>query len=238
MSINVYSFADEEGKHRYLVYHSRFNFDKKIDLLFFDDHYAWIKNFDRFVSDISKTKRRQHFCKLCFNHFYKAEALEKHQLHCQPDDKCEQLINMPPPGSDVKFNKAKNTARAPFIIYADFESILEPPDEKTSKKRKQAYQVHKPCSVGLKLISIHPELSLPYESQFGEDVVDHFFNKLMEYEKYILDILYKPVPMSTDPVEVEEIEFKLKYVATCCICEKFFEKGDIKVKYFLCFLIG
>ncbi len=55
----------------------------------------------------------------------------------------------------------------------------------------------------------------------------------MEYEKYILDILYKPVPMSTDPVEVEEIEFKLKYVATCCICEKFFEKGDIKVKYFL-----
>ena len=46
-SFNLFSFYDGEGRGRYVMYVSRRTMPREIDLLYFDNHYVWIKNFSR-----------------------------------------------------------------------------------------------------------------------------------------------------------------------------------------------
>jgi hypothetical protein len=57
-AINVISFYDDKGTGMYSVYHSKINSDTAINLLYWKDHYAWIKDFPRLLSGISKHKAR------------------------------------------------------------------------------------------------------------------------------------------------------------------------------------
>ena len=70
MSINLISYYDDEGRARYPLYISRRNSPTEIDLLYFDGHYAWIKNFNRLFSDLTKHNGQKFFCKRCLGHFY------------------------------------------------------------------------------------------------------------------------------------------------------------------------
>ena len=47
LSINLYSYFDDIGKAIYPMYISRHNSPRHIDLLYYNKHYAWIKNFSR-----------------------------------------------------------------------------------------------------------------------------------------------------------------------------------------------
>ena len=72
---NVFTFFDDEGKGRKPLYTSRIGDPQSaIDMLFWEldgvGHYAWIKNFNGFVYDISKQRSSRCFwCKRCFCHF-------------------------------------------------------------------------------------------------------------------------------------------------------------------------
>ena len=52
VGINVNSFFDDEGKWRYPHYATKKAFERTIDLLYWDEPYAWIKNFRRFMADL------------------------------------------------------------------------------------------------------------------------------------------------------------------------------------------
>ena len=69
IGVNIYSYADVAGKRRYPLYISKTQNERTIDLLFFDNHYSWIKDFGRFMHDITEHQHRKHFCKRCFGHF-------------------------------------------------------------------------------------------------------------------------------------------------------------------------
>ena len=49
ISINLYSYFDNIGRARHPMYISRHKSVCKIDLLYFNEHYAWIKNFSSFL---------------------------------------------------------------------------------------------------------------------------------------------------------------------------------------------
>ena len=63
MSINIYSFDYNETFTRYPLHISDNQKDKHINLLYYSDieetkyHYAWIKNFNRLMSDITKNEK-------------------------------------------------------------------------------------------------------------------------------------------------------------------------------------
>ena len=59
LSINLYSYFDDVGKARHPMYISRHNSPIQIDLLYFNGHYAWIKDFCRLFNDLIK---RNHHC--------------------------------------------------------------------------------------------------------------------------------------------------------------------------------
>ena len=122
--INVFSFFDDEGQGRYPLYFSRIDIDNGYDLLFWDGHFAWIKNFTRFMGSTTKGRHKLWFCKRCLGHFTEKNVLEKHQKCCQGDEGSKLVYTMPEEGTLLAFKNVRAQQRLPFVIYADFECLL------------------------------------------------------------------------------------------------------------------
>ena len=128
-NIYVYTFSDDEGKGRHPLITSRKEYPRRADLLYWNEHYAPISDFSRLVFDISKHKHRKSICRRCFGSFYTKESLAKHERLCTREDFMSVLHVLPAPNTEqahIKFRQFRNTYEAPFVVYADFESILEP----------------------------------------------------------------------------------------------------------------
>ena len=70
---------------------------------------------------------RKHFCRYCFHAFITEEILKPHiKYWFKINDK--QTIKMPKKGEYAKLKNCERKIKSPFIIYADFESIVVPED--------------------------------------------------------------------------------------------------------------
>ena len=49
---------------------------------------------------------------------------DQHQVYCEDNESVR--VEMPKQGSTIEFKDGQNQFKVPFIMYADFESILEP----------------------------------------------------------------------------------------------------------------
>ena len=58
---------------------------------------------------------------------------------------------MPEPGTEIEFTNWKYGTWAPFVIYADLESVLAPNDQQ--RGATHLYQKHKPCAASALLCS-------------------------------------------------------------------------------------
>ena len=133
MNINVFSFFDDEGRARHPLVTSRTNHERVANLLYWKQHYTLIISISRLFSDLSKHNPQKHFCLRCLGHFSSEEVLARHNELCTRDDFMTVLDVLTVPGSkqaQIKFNKYKYCTKAPFVIYADFEFILEPSGRK------------------------------------------------------------------------------------------------------------
>ena len=64
--INVFTYNDADGEDLVNIYATnRKKPETEVDLLYFEDHYAWIKDFNRFASGVTKGDARKFFCKKC-----------------------------------------------------------------------------------------------------------------------------------------------------------------------------
>ena len=111
----------------------------------------------------------------------------------------------------VKFKNIKNQEHAPFVVYADFESILK------SLNDPNMYQEHVAYSYAYHIISNIPGVEFGPRLYTGEDAVEHFLDSLQDYlNKYIMPIIEKDVPMIWD----ETAQGKYDAATHCHICEK------------------
>jgi len=125
ISINIIGFYDEKGERKYPIYISKKDYPDKVNLLYFSGHYAWIKNFDRFLRGATKHHDRKYFCMKCLCHFIRQDLLDAHTPHCEPGDFPKQVLRMPPEGRKLRFQNLPFMQEAPFVIYSDCESILQ-----------------------------------------------------------------------------------------------------------------
>ena len=102
VNINLFSFYDDEGKARYPLYVSKKHYNKSIDLLYWDEHYAWIKSFTAFMADLSM-KHTLHWCRACLGHFDNERTLATHQLYCNGVDDSGQIFILPEANTIVQF---------------------------------------------------------------------------------------------------------------------------------------
>ena len=88
------------------------------------NHYTVIKSLNRLLkSSNTKHKCKQHFCMNCLQGFTQESSRDQHQVYCEDNESVR--VEMPKQGSTIEFKDGQNQFKVPFIMYADFESILE-----------------------------------------------------------------------------------------------------------------
>ena len=128
------AFLVNENKEKYPIYVStKCCEDKHIDLLLIGNgekkHYVLINDFNRYMHDHSLHRGRRHFCRYFLHAFITEKILKRHIKDCFKING-KQTIKMPKKGECVKFKNFARKIILPFIIYADFESILVSEDNR------------------------------------------------------------------------------------------------------------
>ena len=114
-------------------------------------HYCWIKNLSRLLCDQNKHKGKTYFCDRCLYGFTKEDLLIKHKEDCCGINKNSTKIEMPPEGSRIRFKNHQNQMPVPYVIYADFESIIKPKTEKAGDK-SEINSEHEACGFGYQVV--------------------------------------------------------------------------------------
>jgi hypothetical protein len=210
------------------------------DLLMVTDgdnsHYTYISNFSRLVH-AQKTGHdgRVVFYKRCFMSFDKQnckfklsgqEALEQHKLICGVHKPI--LPEMPKEGDNVEFKVWKKTVRHPFVIYADFESLLVKTDEKKGDSTT-VIQRHEAMSYGFLVKAsdnVPAALLEEYEIPAGPviyrgdenrtDVARHFVESIVEVTRKIENLMKTNIAIIM--TEGEEKTYQECTVCNLCKC--------------------
>ena len=215
IGINVFSF-NQNDTNISLVYPLRIsnNYDAKnlVNLLLYNDHYYWIKNFNRLIANFSTINH--HFCHACYASFNSKSRLEKHKEICQ---KYKPSIAVLPKEDNKKlyFKQYEKQMSHPFVLYADFECILVKNNFNISDKSK-IYQKHEPISYCLLAIKGENEVYY-FNHERGGDVMQKFYKELKMLEKRILNELKDIIPIEN--LTREQVENFLN-AEKCHICQK------------------
>lgn len=136
LAINVFGW--EDGGLSILRISGQSKAFPRINLMLIMDeeksHYCWIKNLGRFLQGKTKTENQPN-----------EKVLENHQELCEGVNGRPTRIEMPDRGSTLKFENWQKRQKVPYVIYADFESVIEKlPEgkrERTEKMEKTARHV-------------------------------------------------------------------------------------------------
>ena len=222
-NISLFSFYDDEGKARFPLYVSDKHYNRSVDLLYWQGHFALITNFERFLYDITRMRVKKWFCRSCFGHFMSEDALGRHHLFCNRPKFSNTIYTLPPPGTKIKFMNVRFQQRVPFVIYPDCEALCTPHDEKRGES--QFYSHHVPCSIGYKLATDVPVLAdEPYQSHTGPDVVDWFMRQMLDLQGRCMDYLfdYQRLVMTLN----DERNFARAF--ECYICHRPFNQDKVR----------
>ena len=126
VNVNVFS-CDKKYKNKNPVRKSRTNYDRTLDLLLIEgiNHYIIIDNIHCFLSNRGNEKD-VFVCRTCLNTFYSENKYNEHINYCK-NRKPQRL--MPANEKHIKFNKLQNCMLNNFIIYSDFECIIDKNNE-------------------------------------------------------------------------------------------------------------
>ena len=195
-----------------------------------NSHYCLVKNISALLySQINKHKEKRHFCLNCFNGFNTPESLNKHKEYCY-NNECVK-INMPPTGSFLEFKNFVHSEKAPFAIYADFESLIKPldvcdPDPNKSYTKK--YQKHEPVSFCYYIKSFDESVytsklrSYIKTKEEDQDAMDTFINWLESDVREIANLENK------DMIFTPENEKEFINALTCWICGEYMGNDRVR----------
>ena len=193
-----------------------------------NSHYCLVKNLSALLSSqVNNHDHKLYFCLNCLNGFDTPEKLENHKEYCGEEEGIK--INMPEPNTFIKFKNLVHSEKAPFAIYADFESLLKPMDTcepNPNKSYTHKYNKHEPVSFVYYIKSFNENVykstlrSYIKENEEDPDVIDVFINWLEDDVKIISELGNEP--MKITPEEQEQFN----KASNCWICEKFLNIDD------------
>ena len=195
-------------------------------------HYTLVKNKSALIaSQINSHKGSCHLCLNCFNSFNSPERLEKHKENCYENESVK--INMPPPNTYLRFKNFLHSEKAPFAVYADFESLIKPldncdPDPNKSYTKK--YQKHEPISfsyyiaVNSSINGVFKPVLRKYTKTKPEDAdaMDVFIKWLEEDIKAIANIEGKEM------IFTEEDRKQFNKASDCWICGEYLGNDRVR----------
>ena len=233
ININVFGY---ENKQPYPIYVSKENNKDHMELLLVTEkenkHYVLIKDFNRFMYSQTKHEHRKHFCMHCLQCFSSERVLSNHKDICIQVNGT-QAIKMPNKDNNIlKFNNFHKQQPVPFVIYADFESVLEKIhrcQQDGNKSYTEAYQTHTDCGFGYKVVCCYDDkYTKPIQIYRGEKAVYKFMENILEEVKYCKRVMKKYFNKPLRMTEENEQEFKK--ATTCHICDKKYTEKDTRVR--------
>ena len=125
ISINLLAI---EGKQIYICRKGG-NYEHIINLMLITEnsrkHYVPIKSLSRLLSSQNtKHKGKEYFCMNCLQGFNEESSRDEHLDYCINNESVK--VEMPHKKPIVQYSDGQFQFKVPFIMYADFESILEP----------------------------------------------------------------------------------------------------------------
>ena len=183
-----------------------------------NSHYCLVKNISALLSSqINNHKGTRYFCLNCFNSFKSPDSLDKHKEYCY-NNECVK-ISMPPPNTFLRFKNFRYSEKAPFAIYADFESLIKPmdncdPDPNRSYTKK--YQKHEPISFCY------------YIECFNNTLCKEIFNDETKRKQLKSYIKTKPEDPDAIDVFIKWLEDDVKFLANIKPKKMIFTKEDEK----------
>ena len=234
ISISVLGYNEEEKVYPLKV--SKYTGCKHdIVLLLIKDgensHYCLVKNISAlFASQINNNhKGTRYYCLNCFNGFKSPDSLDKHKEYCY-NNECVK-ISMPPPNTFLRFKNFRYSEKAPFAIYADFESFIKPMlscDPNPNRSYTKKYQKHKPSGFSYYIKSLYEDVKKSEKRTYIKtkeeepDAEDVFVKWLEEDVKEIANIEPKKI------IFTREDEKQFNTSSDCWICGE--ELGNDRVR--------
>ena len=230
LAINVYGWENN----KVIIHRIRKqpNCIKRINILLIQDeeksHYVWIKNLNKLIN--SKNNKQMFYCECCLIGFSRDDLLQSHFIDCQGIDEQAVRIQMPTSNNRIiKFVNHKNQLKAPWVIYADFESVLkkiEGPFKSTDKSFTHKSSIHEACGFCLRVVrsdGFSPGLVF-YR---GPDCIQEFLKQLKEAEPFLKQSLKnRKKRYNLTPEEYQSYN----NADTCWICgEQGFENSNKKI---------
>ena len=233
ININVFGYEDKQP---YPIYVSKEKYEDCLNLLLITEnenkHYVLIKDFNKFMYNQTKHKERKHFCMHCLQCFSSERVLTNHKENCIQVNGT-QAIKMPTKDDNIlKFNNFHKQLPVPFVIYADFEAIIEKIhgcQRHGDKSYTEAYQKHTDCGYGYKVVCCYDDkYTKPEQIYRGEKAVYRFMEAMLEEVKYCKKVMKtefdKPLKMT------KEDEEKFQKADECHICNKKYNETDVRVR--------
>ena len=182
-------------------------------------HYCYIKSLSRFLHSEYDAGRRINFCERCLQGFSSERVLNDHLFYCRGVKGRAVRAEMPKEGENALFfENYQNQMKKPWVIYADFKSIVEkihgcfsdPGQNSTTKT-----SVHKPCGFCMVAVRSDGKTKGPYLYR-GADVVQGFLHYLQLLEREIIGELRVKAPLNMTRADWADFN----RARDCHICNK------------------
>ena len=207
------------------------DYEQKVNLMILEEdqkkHYIAVKSISRLLSSMNnKHKTAQYFCMNCLNGFKTQESRDNHYDCCASNEPVG--IEMPDKNPIVRYSNGQHQFKVPFIMYADFESILEPiqgAKNNPNISSTRGINSHKPLGWCLHTKFAYGKVNNPTTQYRGADCVERFCEKIISEAKRLYSSFLE-VPML--PLTKSQLK-KHKTAKECHICFKEFkDKGKVR----------
>ena len=191
-------------------------------------HYVAVKSLSKLLSkQNSKHKEAQHFFTNYLNGFESEIIRDEHYAYCRSKDSVR--VEMPTKNPIVKYTDGQYQFKVPFVIYADFESILIPVSgapNNPEMSSSRGINVYQPSGWCMYSKFAYGKVTNPLKQYRGRDCVSKFCETIMAEAKRLYESApKKPMDKLTKEQTVEFITAK-----ECHICFKKFSSKDRKVR--------
>ena len=207
------------------------NYSRVVNLMLIEDnekrHYVAIKSLGRLLSKMnSKHNLSQHFCNNCLQGFSEQRSRDEHYVYCRSNESVR--IEMPTKRPIVEYSNGQHQFKVPFVMYADFESILEPIQgaiNNPNVSSTRGVNVHTPSGWCLHSKFAYGNVDNPLTQYKGSDCVERFCERIISEAKR----LYTSFPERTMiPLTKSQLK-EHKRATKCHICFKQFgDRGKVR----------
>ena len=213
------------------AYKSKYNLTRENQVIFLmitdgeKWHYLTVKKLSALLRVITSNHNGDFYCLNCFCAYTIENKLESHKKLCENHDYCwTEMLNED--NKILQYNHGEKSMRAPFIIYADLESLLEKMDtchDNPEKLSTTKINKHTPCGYSLFTHCSFNKAENKFDYYRDEDCMKKFCKDLREHATKIIN--YEKKEMTPLTKKEEEKHNKQK---VCHICRKEFNTDKVK----------